>query len=150
MIEELKLIADIEVFEDISLKKYSTLRLQFTGSAIVVRSISALLELLPVLVAKKIPYFPIGWGANVVLPEQLSGVLLKLDLPFDRSLFSTPRTEYTLPASLGLNVMSSHATKFGVKGWELLTGIPASLGGAIFMNAGTKLGEIGELVNRLL
>src|SRR5690606_27919496 len=32
-------------------------------------------------------------------------------------------------------------------GWEVFSGIPASLGGAIFMNAGTGLGEICEIVD---
>jgi hypothetical protein len=34
-------------------------------------------------------------------------------------------------------------------GWEVLTGIPASLGGALFMNAGTKFGEIAQIVKTI-
>jgi UDP-N-acetylmuramate dehydrogenase len=59
------------------------------------------------------------------------------------------REEYELPASLGINYLTSHAVKFGLKGWEVFTGIPASLGGAIFMNAGTNLGEIGPLMKKV-
>ncbi len=51
-----------------------------------------------------------------------------------------------MPASLGLNALTAHAIKFGLKGWETFTGVPATLGGAIFMNAGTSLGEICEIV----
>jgi UDP-N-acetylmuramate dehydrogenase len=40
--------------------------------------------------------------------------------------------------------------KFGLLGWEVFTGIPASLGGAIYMNAGTNLGEIGPLIKKVV
>ena len=43
-------------------------------------------------------------------------------------------------------MMTGKAIKFGLSGWEVFTGIPATLGGAIWMNAGTSLGEIGQLV----
>src|SRR5690606_37940156 len=79
-------------------------------------------------------------------PSQPKQVIIHLDLPFDLNYLSESHDEYVLPASLGLNHLTAHAVKFGLSGWEVFTGIPASLGGAIYMNAGTNLGEIGALV----
>ena len=73
-------------------------------------------------------------------------LFIKLNFDYDKDLLSEPRDEYILPASISLNTLTSHALKFGLSGWEVFTGIPASLGGAICMNAGTALGEIGDLI----
>ena len=64
-------------------------------------------------------------------------------------LLDRVKEEYTLPASIHLSKLTSHASKHGLKGWEVFTGIPATLGGAIFMNAGTGLGEIGPWLKKL-
>jgi UDP-N-acetylmuramate dehydrogenase len=57
--------------------------------------------------------------------------------------------EYLFPASISLATLTAHANKFGLSGWEVFTGIPASLGGAVYMNAGTNLGEIGSVVSEV-
>jgi UDP-N-acetylmuramate dehydrogenase len=94
----------------------------------------------------KTPYLVVGWGANQILPAVCAELIIHLDFNFDSSYLETQKDEYLLPASLGINHLTSHAVKFGLKGWDVFTGIPASLGGAIYMNAGTNLGEIGKLV----
>ena len=63
--------------------------------------------------------------------------------------FWVQRDSYWLPSSMPINVMTGKAIKLGLKGWEYFTGIPATLGGAIWMNAGTSLGEIGDLIKRV-
>jgi UDP-N-acetylmuramate dehydrogenase len=54
-----------------------------------------------------------------------------------------------LSASTSLNMLTAAAVKFNLSGWEVFTGVPASFGGAIFMNAGTRLGEIGDLIKSI-
>lgn len=139
-------IRDVELLEDIDLRRFTTIRLKTTGSIAIVSSVEALRAIVMKLNEKNIQYHMIGWGANQVI-SRTSGVLfIKLKIPLDMEIFKEPREEYVLPASAPLNLLQSHAQKFGLKGWEVFTGIPASLGGAIFMNAGTALGEIGALV----
>jgi len=86
------------------------------------------------------------WGANQLLKERSSLPYVKIEFPFDKTYLNELKEEYELPASITLSILSSHAIKIGLKGWEYFTGIPATLGGAIFMNAGTNLGEIGSLI----
>jgi UDP-N-acetylmuramate dehydrogenase len=104
------------------------------------------MSLLPLLIKDKIPYLLVGWGANQLLPSLVPGVVLHLKMPVQSSMLNELRPEYDFPASTGLNQLTSLALKYGLKGWEVFTGIPASLGGAIYMNAGTNLGEIGKLI----
>ena len=142
--------SDIEIYENVSLQKYTTIKLEVIGSIAIVKSITALKQLLVEIQKKQLKYHLIGWGANQIIHNTQSTLFIKLDFPFDRNYFSEVKTKYVLPASIPLNLLTSHAQKFGLKGWEVFTGIPATLGGAIFMNAGTALGEIGNLVESVL
>lgn len=128
------------------LTAFSTFRLRSQGDLVIVKTEEALTALLINL--KKIgrSWRMLGWGANQVLAPQEKDLLIQLDFTYDPAVLAEPRASYLLPASLGLNLLTAHAVKFGTKGWEVLTGIPASLGGAVFMNAGTALGEIGSIV----
>jgi UDP-N-acetylmuramate dehydrogenase len=137
--------ASIDCFWDTDLTQQSTFRLASKGSLIIVRSISSLQRVLSILRENKLSYRMLGWGANqVLLPQE--GILIKLDFPFQLNQLEDLKEEYVLPASLGLNHLTAAASRLCLKGWEVLTGIPASLGGAIAMNAGTALGEIASLV----
>lgn len=140
---------DVLFEENKDLKKYSTMRLNAIGDLITVKTIEALKKTIKILKSNNVEYRVLGWGANVLLPERSKMPYIQLDFDFDKSLLENPRDEYLLPASVSLATLTSHANKFGLKGWEVFTGIPASLGGALFMNAGTNLGEIGTLVTEV-
>lgn len=144
---DLSKLNDISVHEDIDLTNYTTMRLSARGSLIEVFSIDALTTLLPLLSNSDVEYRILGLGANQIIPESYSGYYIKLKLPFDKSNFTTLLDEYDFPASVSLSYLTGLAKKFGLKGWESFTGVPATLGGAIYMNAGTGLGEIGDIVD---
>lgn len=147
--EDLKNIKDVEYLENENLTSYTTFKLNAVGDLVIVKSVEALKQLLPILKRHKKNYLVVGWGANQILPAKCEELIVHLDFSFDATYLDTQKDEYVLPASLGINHLTGHAIKFGLKGWEVFTGIPASLGGAIYMNAGTNLGEIGKLVKRV-
>ena len=147
---ELKNIEDCEYLPDHDLTPFTTMRLSSRGDLIRVKTVEALQKILPLLNKHRKSYLVVGWGANQILPPVSDKIVIHLEMPFDLNYLSEVRDEYVLPASVGLNHLTSHAVKFGLKGWEVFTGIPASLGGAIFMNAGTNLGEIGKLVKKVI
>jgi len=146
---ELREIPDSTLKLDTDLTSFTTFRLSSRGNILEVRSVSALQKILPLLNYHHQDYLVVGWGANQILPAVCEKLIIHLDFPFNQAYFENCREEYELPASLGLNYLTAHAVKFGLKGWEVFTGIPASLGGAIYMNAGTNLGEIGSLVKEV-
>lgn len=143
----LSAIKGIEVKENCDLTTFTTMRLHSRGTLIEVLETEALKELLPALNKNNIPYLLLGWGANQLLPSEVPGVVIHLKMPVPA--VEELCNEYEFPASMGLNQLTSIALKFGLKGWEVFTGIPASLGGAIYMNAGTNLGEIGKLIKEV-
>jgi UDP-N-acetylmuramate dehydrogenase len=125
------------------------MRLDSRGDLVTVKSLEGLKFAVKVLTDNRIKYRVLGWGANMLLPSTSPTPYIQLDFEFDRTQLEGPRDEYILPASVSLATLTSHANKFGLKGWEVFTGIPASLGGAIFMNAGTNLGEIGTVIKEV-
>lgn len=125
---------------------YSTMKIQSCADLITVRTVESLRELLRFLSVNKLRYKALGWGANQLIRTSPDFVYLKLSLPFERSTLEKVRPSYILPASVSLAVLTAAASRLGLNGWEVFTGVPASLGGAIYMNAGTNLGEIGRLV----
>jgi UDP-N-acetylmuramate dehydrogenase len=148
-LDKLKQLSEVLVYKDRDLTLKSTLRLKAHGDLVVVKSKTALRQCLKKINQWGVDYRILGMGANQVLPPRADYLYLKLDFPFDKSSLNTPQKSYTFPASVALNILTSHAIRFGLKGWEVFTGIPATLGGAVFMNAGTSLGEIGALVQKV-
>jgi len=144
--KEIQLIEGVQFQSQIDLTSYTTFKLKSVGDLAEVQSVQAIQKLLPLLNKFKKKYLIIGWGANQILPAQCEDLIIYLNFSFDKNYLENDREEYFLPASIGLNLLTAHAMTFGLKGWEVFTGIPASLGGAIYMNAGTNLGEIGSLV----
>lgn len=147
--ESIASISGCELFVDKDLSPYTTFKLKSTGNVIEVKTVEALQTLIKLLNSQKEKYLMIGWGANQILPPHCDFYVIHLNFDVSPSLFDEVKVEYVLPASVGLNQLTGHAVKHGLKGWEVFTGIPASLGGAIFMNAGTNLGEIGPLIKEV-
>lgn len=138
---------DVRYSEDLT--KYSTIRTVAFGDVVIVKTVKALQEVITVFNKEAIEYQVIGLGANLLLPERSKKVSVKLAFEFDKKYLDCVHDIYTLPASVPLSILSSHAIRNGINGWQVFTGIPATLGGAVYMNAGTSLGEICEIVEEV-
>jgi UDP-N-acetylmuramate dehydrogenase len=139
-------IDEVEVELNKDLTKYSTMKLVSSGDLVTVKSVAALKNVLAVFKENKITYQVLGLGANQLLKKEYDTPFILLSFEFDKESLDPDASTYQLPASIKLSTLTSFASKNGLVGWEVFTGIPATLGGAVFMNAGTGLGEIGELI----
>lgn len=135
--------------ESTDIGKLTTIKLSNQGLLVTCKSLEGLRFFLNYASINQKKFRILGWGANQVILNTDDIIFLKLELPLDKSIFKEARETYSIPASAPLNLMTATAIKLGLKGWEVFTGIPASFGGAICMNAGTSLGEIGELVEEV-
>ncbi|MGE4107863.1 MAG: UDP-N-acetylmuramate dehydrogenase [Bacteriovoracia bacterium] len=94
------------------------------------------------------PYFILGKGSNVLASDQgFSGTVLKL-AKLDMTVEPRDGRVFT-GASVPISTLLRHAGEKGWGGFEFLSGIPGSVGGAVAMNAGTHLGETKDLVERV-
>jgi UDP-N-acetylmuramate dehydrogenase len=107
--------------------------------------LSALLSL---CLAQDLPVFVLGNGANLLVADAgIRGVVVRL--PADFGADSAGGTRLILSAGAPNSRLVARAQASGLVGCEFLSGIPGTLGGAVVMNAGTKLGEMKNLVSRV-
>ncbi len=92
------------------------------------------------------PVFILGWGSNLLFPDEgYAGLVLRMKHLFT-GVEETGPGRLRVGGSLGASALLRVAAERGYGGLERLTGIPGSVGGMITMNAGTHLGEIGSIL----
>jgi len=94
---------------------------------------------------ENIPYVILGNGSNVLISDSgIRGVILRLSENFA----SLEQSEDVMIASAGilLSQLAQKAKKADLTGFEFASGIPGTLGGAVFMNAGAYGGEMKDVV----
>lgn len=97
-------------------------------------------------VESQTPVYVLGSGANLVVADAgVPGVVVKLDAPYFKHIKITGHL-VTVGAGFDLAKLVLQTAKAGLAGLEGLAGIPATVGGAIRMNAGGAFGEIGHTV----
>ncbi len=96
-----------------------------------------------------IPVYVLGSGANLLVRDEgVRGVVVKLDDPS----FSQIKVEgTTLTAGPGVDLFKLvlESARRGLAGLAHVAGIPASVGGAVRMNAGGAFGDIGSTVRKV-
>ncbi|HCD34363.1 MAG TPA: UDP-N-acetylenolpyruvoylglucosamine reductase [Phycisphaerales bacterium] len=97
----------------------------------------------------QIPVRILGSGANLLVSDAgVRGVVVRLEHP-NFSQINIDGTKVTVGAGYDLAKLVLDTAREGLAGLEVLAGIPASVGGAVRMNAGGKFGEIGPVVTKV-
>ena len=108
---------------------------------------------LEVLVAHGLPWCVIGKGSNLLVSDEgFEGAVLTLGQEFRYFTFpDEAKGEQLLVAGAGviLSNLVQASFKNGYTGLEFCVGIPGTLGGALFMNAGTATEWIGSIVDSI-
>ena len=95
---------------------------------------------------EKLPVHVLGGGNNVLVKDRgIRGMVVKLEGCLGRMEFHGE--EVTIGGGAGLSTMIREAAALGLGGMECLVGIPATIGGALAMNAGGPDGAIGDFVS---
>lgn len=136
------------VKEMVSLKKYTTYKVGGVAKVLVYpKDEKKLILLIKKLRDEKIKYKILGYGSNLIFSDDLyDGVLIKLDL-FDK--IKIKDTIITVGAGASLVKLSYMALKEGLTGLEFASGIPGTVGGAVFMNAGAYKSDMGYIVSEV-
>ena len=95
---------------------------------------------------EQLPLEVIGGGNNLLVSDRgFRGVVLRLEGCLGRTEFHGE--EAVAGAGVSLSALIREAAALDLGGLECLVGIPATIGGAIAMNAGTPDGWIGDFVS---
>lgn len=144
-IEKLK-IGKVE--KNASLKKYTTYRAGGTAKVIVSpKSIDKLLELLKLLKDNNVEYKILGNGSNLIFNDSVyEPVLIKLN---DINNCDINNNVITVGAGYSLISLAMKVSRLGLTGMEFATGIPGTVGGAVYMNAGAYKSDMGYIVTEV-
>jgi UDP-N-acetylmuramate dehydrogenase len=95
---------------------------------------------------EQLPVEVVGGGNNLLVRDRgIRGVVLKLEGCLGRAEFHGE--EAIAGAGVSLSALIREAAALNLGGLECLVGIPATIGGAVAMNAGTLDGWIGDFVS---
>lgn len=108
----------------------------------------ALMQLIKLLTEQRVLYKIWGKGSNI-LPsdENYHGVIIKLDRTFIDVFIQS--NSVIAQAGVSLIALAYQCAKDGLSGLEFASGIPGTLGGAVYMNAGAYHACIFDLIKRV-
>ena len=93
---------------------------------------------------KNLPHFILGNGTNLLVSDKgYDGVIISLAGDFSE-IEDLGNGKFKVGAATPLGRFARHTLKQGYAGIHKLAGIPGTLGGAVFMNAGAYGQEIGQ------
>ncbi len=99
-------------------------------------NIDELEETLKISSEFSIPLFVLGNGSNLLISDEgVRGIVIKMGGDFNS--ITVEKSRITAGASAILSLVVNEASRNGLTGLEFLAGIPGTVGGAVFMNAGS-------------
>ena len=114
------------------------------------RTIDALATLVKRCARSGTPLRILGSGANLLVADEgVDGIVIKLDQEvFTETKYNAAGEIHAMRAMAGADMAKTlmDATRRGLEGLSPMAGIPATIGGAIRMNAGGAYGAIGDAV----
>lgn len=97
---------------------------------------------------ENLPYFILGNGSNLLVSDKgYRGVIIQLWKNF--SDISVKSCCITAKAGALLSKVAAEALEAGLTGMEFASGIPGTIGGAVFMNAGAYGGEMKDIIKEV-
>ncbi len=150
----LKIISENKIKRDELLVSHTSFRIGGPADYFVLpENVQEAAAVLALCRAEGMPYEIIGNGSNLLVSDKgYRGLILKF--PDDRSLIQFRQEKNRLYARVGAGVplifFAKEAIRHGAMGFEFAAGIPGSIGGAVYMNAGAYGGEIKDVLNSVM
>jgi len=134
-----------EVLYNEDLKKYNTYKIGGKVKYIVKpNSINNLIKLIDYFKVENIKYKVLGKGSNVILPdEDFNGAIILLD---KINKINLKNNTVEVEAGCKLNYLINYLVDNNLRGLERIYGIPGTVGGAIFQNAGCNGTTISDKI----
>ena len=135
-----------QVLQNEELKKHTTFKIGGPADVFIVpENIAALALAVRLCRENDVPYFLLGKGSNVLFGDKgFRGAVISTEKLCRYALLDGDRIE--AEAGADLKDVCEFALANGLTGLEFACGIPGSVGGATFMNAGAYDGELKNIV----
>ena len=137
-----------KVLENEALARYTTMKIGGPADILIVPSSVAGVEKTLDLVKKyNTKWTAIGRGSNILISDKgIEGVVIRLEEGLDH--LEVEGTTVRVGGGYPLIKLSTLLSRQGLAGLEFASGIPGSVGGAVYMNAGAHKSDMSEILLR--
>ena len=141
-------ILGCEARKDEPMSKHTTFKIGGNADVYIkVNNLSKLSTILKECANSEIDYMLLGNGSNLLVSDEgIRGAVIRLDGDF-RKITLVDETTVFCGAGATLARLCKFALNCGLSGLEFAWGIPGTVGGAVFMNAGAYDGEMKNIVH---
>jgi UDP-N-acetylmuramate dehydrogenase len=143
--EKLLAITDNVVFDE-DMKKHTSFRIGGTADAFV--SVTSALEIEKIIcfcADTETPYMIMGNGSNILVSDKgIRGVVIHIGNGMSKCRIEG--CDVYADAGILMSALSKKFLEANLTGFEFASGIPGTLGGGIFMNAGAYGGELKDII----
>ncbi|MBQ6546996.1 MAG: UDP-N-acetylmuramate dehydrogenase [Bacilli bacterium] len=131
--------------ENVSLKTLTTYKTGGNARLVVYpNSVDSLKEILKYIKENNIKFKVFGNGSNILASSrEYEGVIIKLN---NLNKVKQEGNIVEVEAGYNLPLLANNVSKEGYSGLEFACGIPATVGGAVYMNAGAYLSDISKVL----
>ena len=147
-----KIISKDKIKQNEPMKEHTSLKIGGPAEIFVrVSSVEELKEILKLCKTNKIPLTIVGNGSNIlVLDKGIKGIVIKTNLKEIKiKNKENENIEITVDDGIQLGFLAQKLLKEEITGFEELSGIPGTIGGAIVMNAGAHGKEMKDIVTEI-
>ena len=148
LIDEIKKLNVGKILTNVSLKDYTTYKVGGIAKVMVYpKNTESLVKLLEFLKRENVKFMVLGKGSNVLFSDkEYDGVLIKLD---EFNKIEVHNNRIIAGAGAPMIKVSREAIKHSLAGLEFASGIPGTVGGCVYMNAGAYNSDMGYVVSRV-
>ena len=147
-IQEIKRMDIGKVIENVPLREHTTYKVGGNAKCFVYpQDTKKLIKLLKYINKNNIKYKILGNGSNTLFSDkEYDGIIIKLDKFDDIEIKG-----YTVVVGAGYNLMklASLCARRSLAGLEFASGIPGTIGGAVYMNAGAYKSDMGYIIKKV-
>jgi UDP-N-acetylmuramate dehydrogenase len=134
-----------QVREADALARYSTYRIGGPATVVLPSSPEDVATAIRMAHEAGIPWFALGLGSNILLPDEgLDALVVRLGKGLDR--LERDGDRWTVGAGLPAPLAARRTTAAGYAGLHIFVGVPGTVGGGVYMNAGCHGGDWAEVV----
>ena len=139
-------IEETRIYKEEPMKKHTTFRVGGNADYFVVpKTEEEVKNVVSLCKSEEMPYFILGNGSNLLVGDKgYRGVIIQICKEMNQ--IEVQGTSLLVQAGALLSKVGSAALKVGLTGFEFASGIPGTMGGAVFMNAGAYGGEMKDIL----
>jgi UDP-N-acetylmuramate dehydrogenase len=136
------------VREDDAVARYSTYRIGGPATVLLPAASEDVGAALALAHESGTPWFAVGLGSNILLPDEgLDALVIRLGKGLDA--LRRDGDAWTVGAGLPAPLAARRTAEAGFAGLHIFVGVPGTVGGGVYMNAGCHGGDWSEVVQRV-